>query len=107
MVGRRRVLDGLADKRDRGKCLVCEWRHRMRGEKYGFGDPFPLCEVCFTWLLWRRDELRAKSEREKGRGVLQTKREFWEARQRLVQARARRAELRRMREAGDGRDGSG
>jgi hypothetical protein len=102
MVGRRRLVDGLAAKRERGKCLVCEWRHRMRGEKYGFGDPFPLCEVCFTWLLWRRDELGAGRGGGKRRGSLQTKREFWEARQRLVRERMRRAELRRGNGGGDG-----
>jgi hypothetical protein len=108
MVGRRRLLDGLANKRERGKCILCDRNHCMRGEKYGWGDPFPFCEVCYGWVLWRRGELRRKRERGEGKrgGVLQTKREFWEARQRLVGLRLRRAELRRMREVGDGRDGS-
>jgi hypothetical protein len=118
MAGRKRHIDGLTVKRLRGKCILCGWKYAMRGEGCSFGYPFPFCEVCYGWVLRRRNELLAKEERsgKKRRGVLQTHAEFlaaWEDRFRLrdvarerraLVREARRAELKRV-EAGDGRDG--
>jgi hypothetical protein len=107
-MGRKRLPDGLTVKKLAGKCWLCHWRYMMVGVRYDIDNElWMVCEVCFGRLMRRREDLRWELDRrdEKRRGAMRTKREYWEARQRLVRERMRRAELRRMREAGDGRDG--